>query len=395
MCKRIFLVGAGFSKAVANAPLANEFIGPIYEKAIDNTLHKDHQMWNRFRNEYIRVIKHLEKSVEHQLKFLESNGTQIENRSGMDFIKSLNIELLCTFLDLNIDNPFIPMGRGVDLQGCPIPFIEKMYVSDLKDAQRFIRHHIIESLLPSNLSVNKIVLNHFSEFIKPDDTIFTYNYDLLLEQALWRSKLWNPIDGYELGIIDDYLNVDEDGQFKTMVPIIKLHGSINWQQPSFFNQDVQIFVTDPFTHEPYFDSFKFEFKVKRNNRLRLLNSHFITPTYMKKFESKYEIELIRMATEKFKNCTELYVLGYSFPDADSLTSFLMTQLPTNLSITIIDLNAKEISRNLCEKYGFNENNVRPEQSKIDDWINNNFELLAYSDYIEKQKMFHDIMKYSE
>lgn len=393
MNHRILLVGAGFSKAIANAPLANEYIGQIYEKAIDDSIHINHRVWNECKQKFIKVINHLADSVEHGLKYLEGDGTSIRNRSGLDFIKSLNIELLCTFLDLNIYNPFIPEGKGVDLQGCPIPFIKDMYVFDLEDAQQFVKHHIIESLLPSNLSVNKTILSKFAKFVQPNDIIFTFNYDILLEQGLWGEELWNPISGYKLGIIDDYLKVDIDEQFGTKVPIIKLHGSINWQQPNFFNQDVQIFVTDPFTHKPYFDGFKFEFRVKRNTKFRLLNSNFITPTYIKRYESRDEQNIIRLAVEKFKNCTELYVLGYSFPKADSLTSFLMTQLPTNLSITIIDVNAKEISEKLREKYGFND--IRPEQTKIDEWTENNFELRAYEKYKREQEEINRMIGFIE
>ena len=188
MSKRIILVGAGFSKAIASAPLANEFVGPIYKKAIDNSLHIDHHGWNKCKQAFVQVINYLEKSVEHGLEFLEKNGTVIKNRSGIELIESINIEQLCTFLDININSPFIPKGVGVDLQGCPIPFIDKMYVFDLEYAQKFIKHNIIECLLPLNLNINESVHSKFAKFIKTNDIIFTFNYDLLLEQTLWKKN---------------------------------------------------------------------------------------------------------------------------------------------------------------------------------------------------------------
>lgn len=394
MNKRVFILGAGFSKAIAAAPLVNEFVGRIYEKAIENVKGKP-ESWYASKNSFLHIIKVLESSVEHGLKFLENDGTKIQNRSGIELISSINIEHLCTLLDLNIDRPFIPKGDGVDLQGCPIPFMTDMYVHDLEAARKFIIHHIIEFLLPDSLNVDEVLLLKFANFIKPGDVVLTFNYDLLIEQALWRLEKWSPLGGYLIGKIDDYLKVKPANIHKTKVPVIKLHGSVNWREPSIFDDDVIIFLTHPLTHDLYFDGFEFEFKVKRESKNRLLDSFLITPTFMKNFKSKYDLELIRFAINSVRDCSEIFSLGYSFQEADCLTYFLISQIPTDTRINIIDLNAKEISERLGGTYGINKENIIPEQSKIEDWIKSDFQFIEFEKYKEEQEIFEQISSCSE
>jgi len=390
MNKRVFIIGAGFSKAIGDAPLVNEYVGPIYENARNDEF-VDHPDWNSSKNAFLKIIQHLSSTIQHGLKFIEKDDTQIQNRSGIELIKSINIEHLCTLLDLNIERPFIPRGIGVDLQGCPIPFMNDMYVYDLENARKFIVHHIIKYLLPDSLNVKKELLSKFAKFIRPNDIIITFNYDLLLEQALWGEKLWSPTDGYLFGEIDDYLEVKPENLFPTKVHVIKLHGSLNWQKQGLFDNKVSICITHPFTHEPYFENLKFDFGERRNTRSRLLDSILITPTFMKSFKSKYELELIRLAIQKISKCSEIYAIGYSFPEADSLTCFLLTQIPKNISIKIIDLNARNIADKLAETYGIKRDNIVSEQCGIEDWIRRDFEYIDYKQYLQEQKEIREIL----
>ena len=57
---------------------------------------------------------------------------------------------------------------------------------------------------------------------------------------------------------------------------------------------------------------------------------------MKNFKSKYDLELIRFAINSVRDCSEIFSLGYSFQEADCLTYFLISQIPTYTRINIID-----------------------------------------------------------
>lgn len=391
MKNRVFILGAGFSKALAGAPLVTEFIKPIYENAINEELGKEFG-WFEGQIAFLEIIKRMTASVEHGLEAVTNNGTQIKNRSGIELVSSINIEHLCTLLDLNISRPFFPKGIGVDLQGCPIPFMNDLYISDLEDAKKFIVHYIIKLLLPNSLSMKKELISQFSKYIKPGDTIITFNYDILIEQALWKDKLWNPNDGYLFGEIDNYLEVNAEKVFKTKVPVIKLHGSINWSKPGIFDEDMTVFITDPFTHEPYFEGFEFNFKVKRKTEYRLLDSLLITPSFMKSYASRYEIELMKFAMKKISTSREVFSIGYSYPEADSLTCMLVSQFHKDAIIKIIDLNANDIADNLINTYGLKRENIIHQQGSIEDWIRSNFQFTEYDKYLETLKVFEEIRK---
>ncbi|MFA4906918.1 MAG: hypothetical protein WC602_01475 [archaeon] len=123
MSKRVFIIGAGFSKALANAPLANEFLGPIY-KIVNEEGNTGYRYYEDGKRVFLRLIQVLSESLEEGLRFVQKDGTRVANASGIELISSINIENLMTLLDINIKRPFIPKGVGVDLSGCPIPFMK-------------------------------------------------------------------------------------------------------------------------------------------------------------------------------------------------------------------------------------------------------------------------------
>ncbi|NQT25325.1 SIR2 family protein [candidate division KSB1 bacterium] len=390
MGSRVFIIGAGFSKAIADAPLASEFMKLIYESATNGEIGKE-TGWYEGQNAFIEIVKGLEKSIEHGFDIIEEDGTEIKNRNGLELISSINIEHLCTLLDLNINRPFIPKGKGVDLKSCPIPFMDNMQVRTLEHARSFIMHYIIKLLLPNSLKTNQNLLSKFSKYLRPGDIIITFNYDILIEQALWNEQLWSPIDGYQLGIIDDYLELKDESSYKSKISIIKLHGSINWIKPGLFDNDIKILITDPLTHAPYFDGFKFKFKVKRKTEYRLLDSMLITPTFMKSYANNQEIGLMKFAFESIAQCSELYSIGYSFPDADFLSIVLGSQISDKTQITIIDQNANEIAEYLEMTFGINKKNIINEESSIEEWILGNFEFSAYKENCHKTEVFQKIL----
>jgi SIR2-like protein len=390
MKKRVVIIGAGFSKALADAPLVNEFVGPIYRSAINKELSKRVGVSN-YEDSFLKIIEYLKNSVEHGLKFLEKPETKIENRSGENLISSLNIEYLCTLIDLNIERPFIPKGIGVDLQGCPIPFMDEMFVHDFEDAKSFVLNYIIQMLLPTSLKIKNDYCDKFAEFIKPGDVILTFNYDILIEQILWKARKWNPTDGYKLGKIDDYLSIEPESIFKSTNPILKLHGSINWREPGFFDDDISIYITHPLNQDTFFPELKFKTKVKRITDRNMFNSFLIFPTFIKNFKSKFELYLISTAIDYIKNCNEIVTLGYSFPESDSLTTFIITQIPNRVKLKIIDINADKIRENLIKTFGLDSNRIIHEKSDICSWIENDFNFSEFENYVKEQKEIDEIL----
>jgi hypothetical protein len=392
---RTLILGAGFSKALAEAPLADELTGLIYEKAVKGEL-GDVIGWYDGQVEFLNIIDGLIKTIEHGFNLLERDGTKIKNRSGKELISSINIEHLCTLIDLNINRPFIPKGEGIDLQSCPIPFMQDMYVHRLEDARRFILHYLVQLLLPESLKPKTKLLKKFIQFLKPDDTIITFNYDIILEQFLWREGLWNPVDGYVVGRIEENSINNIENLKESKIQILKIHGSINWQPPGFFEtSDIKILLGHPYTGAPFFHNMRLNKNLYRPVLRHLLESYLVVPTFMKEYSSQWEQKLIKHAFKKISESEEIISIGYSFPQADSFTNFLMTQIPNTCYVKIVDLTADELADRLSENYQINRLNIVNEQIGIEEWILNDFKDVKYKEYQKEQKEIQELINYTK
>jgi len=297
-------------------------------------------------------------------------------------------------LDININHPFIPKGIGVDLQGCPIPYMKNFNIFNLENTRKLIEHFIVKFLLPDALEPNPKLLSRFAGFVLPDDVIITFNYDLLLEQALWKAGLWSPQDGYLLGTFESNLKFDNSRLFKSKVPILKLHGSINWHEAGIFQDNIILDLSHPSNYKPYFDGLDIDFQVRQIPRKLYYGRFLIAPSFMKTYRSKYEVHLVRTACDAISGCDEIYAIGYSFPEADALTSFLLAQIPLKSKIVIINRNANDIVTSLSDNFGFNRDNIINEQRNIEDWIVSGFQYSAYEKYQEGQRFINEILQES-
>lgn len=122
---RLFIIGAGFAKAIADAPLANGIIKAIYQKSLnDDENYKHAGKWPHDRAAFIKLLTYFYDTVQDLIDWHEKqDNRKILNRNFEEFLNSLNVEFVCSYLDLLIKYYFIPEVKGVDMQGCPIPYI--------------------------------------------------------------------------------------------------------------------------------------------------------------------------------------------------------------------------------------------------------------------------------
>jgi len=388
---RLFIIGAGFSKAIANAPLAKELIHSIYEYSLD----KDelysyrHDTWDKDRESFHKLLEHLHKTIKPSMKYL-GKKFDILNKDFKGFLKSTNIEFICSLLDLYLKHPFKPEAKNVDL-GFPIPLLEFFNVSELKSALSFIKHTLIELLMEENLRIKKEVFAEMANFFQEGDCIISFNYDLLVEQMLWQRELWNPFDGYAVSKFPRNGNEDVP---ESKVQVIKIHGSINWRSDRLFDPDLKIINDHPFKDKPLFKGLNIPESLHDKVKYRTypLYSHVITPTFMKAPEYKWEIELINTAMEFCRKADEVLILGYSFPDADYITNLLFSQINKDIDLKIIlwhahPTDANNFYKGISQKFDFNEDKTIYERTKIEDWIRNNFEYVYYE---QQQKVIKEL-----
>lgn len=176
--KRVFIIGAGFSKQVG-MPLATELIEPLLQRF--KQINHD-EMLNWYKN------------LAKRLKWLEGDKINIEqvfDLASFD-IEGWRMADQCKSFGGNIAD---------DIQ------------SWLGWMERDLPYIIWENQKESEQKIN--IISKFSENLRIDDVIITFNYDTLLEKSLSeQNKSWNY--GFEMG--------QEDG-----IKILKMHGSINWE----------------------------------------------------------------------------------------------------------------------------------------------------------------------
>jgi len=368
MKNNLFVFGAGFSKDVADLPLADELITEIY------SLYKNKPISKKFKDKYTsfkKVMDFLKNQIKDQLNIIEGR-TKTEVQSFEN--RPINIEYILTLIELNILKPYSPQGEDGDLQHCFIPFMQELQISDLENAKDFIIHYLAEMFLPQNVKCKKKYLLKSLELVRENDSIITYNYDLLAEQGLWMKKLWNPVDGYGFGKISEFETILNENLPKTMIEFIKLHGSVNWKY-SNYNSDVRILVADAETNNPYFENLQ----VKINNLYRMQRKWYlykpaiITPTFIKLFNKSIEIDLVKRAVNAVKNASEIYFIGYSLPKADTVSNFIFSFINKGSKIYIINPNAMEIKKRIARVFNLKNDNIIDENIEIKEWVKNDFE----------------------
>lgn len=397
---RLFIIGAGFSKAIANTPLANNMLKAIWQKSLSADENYKHRGdWPSDRSAFIKMLTYFHDSVQGLICWLEEDDDrEILNKNLDDFLESLNIEFVCSYLELLSKHYFIPKAKDVDMQGCPVPYIHSFHKSELESALKFINHHMLDLLLMDNLKINKEAFNKMADFFSETDNFISFNYDLLIEQMLWHRNLWNPFDGY--GFEFDRNGNENVPESKTEV--LKIHGSINWRSPDrFFHPNLELAIDHPFKDEPLFEGLKIPKSIidKVKYRAYPLYSHIVLPTFMKSPQYNWEIELIENSIKYCQESSEIYILGYSAPDADYITNMLFSEINKEAKIYIVlwdssDDLALGLSNKLVEKYRINKEIITHENTKIEQWIENGFEYLSYQKYLEDQKFMDDMIKYS-
>ncbi|MDH4222849.1 MAG: hypothetical protein OEV55_04830 [candidate division Zixibacteria bacterium] len=189
--QRVFLLGAGFSKAVADGPLMN-VIWDYIEKAHENE--KNRKVSIIGKNKRLNWFNKLDDFI----KRLEGETTLGFDKSNFDEIRvgvRENLEYLFTIIDLHLSGPKIKFKRkGEDIEDYPaIPLIFTN-----RDELKEIKYYLLTYLyiIFEKLKGNNLVDEFANKIMNNKDEIITFNYDLVLEKALWKRDIWSPLNGY-------------------------------------------------------------------------------------------------------------------------------------------------------------------------------------------------------
>lgn len=228
---RCYILGAGFSKAVANLPVMKEMVSTFtHIRERERELgHNNRVLWG---DRLLSYLDHLENEFFRKPCVDTDNGQAYETCNFKE-----NLEALVSFIDLNLSGEI--RATLVDKQGRMSNFTKHSLFwnySDLGELRRCIQTYLYLALIGP--VAESPLLRLFIDQLVPEDRLITFNYDLVVETALYNRGLWNPSDGYGIEF-QGFPGVCESKKFRTLIPLYKLHGSLNWNDSAlrFFYDD--------------------------------------------------------------------------------------------------------------------------------------------------------------
>lgn len=142
-----------------------------------------------------------------------------------------------------------------------------------------------------------------------EDTVITFNYDLVLDDALWR-----------VGFRPEYhlKEAEIEGDQAPLVSILKLHGSTNWQVCS---ECKHVVISRSKT-----TGFPLDYRSRTCHKCN--KGHFqlllVPPSWDKTEHQDLMRPVWEAASEALNKATRICIIGYSMPEADAFFQYLIT-----------------------------------------------------------------------
>lgn len=319
---RVYILGAGFSRH-AEYPLANELLDAIdkFAKSKDNTDLNLKAQWPEVQrllatedgpdalHPAVRETYRL-RNVEALISFLDAVGSVAKASSQKDVqeymkakaTRSVPPDDSFSHSDNFRSNSKVEAKIRDGLVNALIAYFE--WRND-QDAKRDL------------LSKWTLIHEFCGQRLRPGDAIISFNYDCSLERVLLQqgrfavkyTENWPSIQF----LIPNIIKAKRVDKTPTEILLLKLHGSVGWQQ--FLHQGC---VGIPPEHLEGLGA-NSEVDYPDNGDWTLAtNRTMIIPTWFKTFEPDHLFaRLWAQALEVMARASEVIVIGYSFPKADS------------------------------------------------------------------------------
>lgn len=335
------VLGAGFSKAVANLPVTKEMF-TAFKTEIEHQRLLDNK--NRIKRGE-RLLSFLE-TIEND--FLKSFYARVEK--GGKILESNyleNFEGLCSFIDLNLAFEVHALcesnGLKADLSGKPL--FANYTSTQIGEIRQYIGDYLYLTLI--NDKSNEILLDKIHHtFFSKCSSIITFNYDLILEKYLYRYKYWFPRDGYGF-IPQDFPEINPFySKHLSKIKILKMHGSLNWEPSSIYHSNFRFKWFDDDNN--YFFPGYLNNEEKRGFRYQgaFSSEGWILPSWIKQFTYNEMVQIWNQAFQALNKASEVIFIGYSLPSADAAVFSLFSTIEwKDKTIKLFDPNADELLNN--------------------------------------------------
>lgn len=187
--KRVFILGAGFSKA-AGFPLATELTDEVLD-ALRKRVREDHELFK-----FADHVSQLHRWITRSNTLTPLNIEEFYDYASV-YIERLRMEQHCA--TVGRDAGETPWTHSTDLR------------TSLSHMDRYLINVILEYEDRAELDV----VDRFVACLGSDDALITFNYDRLIERCL--SNRGTPWSFWT-----------DENQHTGRIPVLKMHGSLDW-----------------------------------------------------------------------------------------------------------------------------------------------------------------------
>jgi hypothetical protein len=291
----VFILGAGASRQ-GGAPLMTDFLDVA--------------------SDLLRANKTGDRRVEFEKVFSAIGSLQaVHSKAQLDLY---NIESIFTVLELGKIIRKVPGLSGEEISET-IAALKELIVKTLEVTLRFsVMSDGLHSPAPYDQFAK--LLRTLSSEVSPSmsTSVITFNYDIALDMAMHRGRL-GP----------DYV-ISEPGNAEILIPLLKLHGSLNWATNSETSEIIPIHFRDYLPHfrvPPGADRSKSimipigsqlqEFFSKNGGPNVNREPVIVPPSWNKGDYHAALSDVWSAAADHLSEAEYIFVIGYSLPDTDS------------------------------------------------------------------------------
>lgn len=223
-------------------------------------------------------------------------------------------------------------GADLDLERC-LSFIESIrsflpgyYKLDFpleqarKDLLEYIRHVVVyipyQRHIREKPDKKKYYYDYLASTLKPNDSIITFNWDVMLDYSLTQNEIGRNLLSRQLDLLQPKLDIDKDFEDHDVnrsfdAYYLKLHGSVNI---CICSNNSCLRNTFPVRFSPRWELGGIE---ECDLCGSLLENLMLPPNFNKKYnDNRFSQVQFQLASNILSSTSELIVVGYSFPDFD-------------------------------------------------------------------------------
>jgi len=386
----VYVLGAGVSKA-AGYPLGSELLGEVdaYIRNLPSGSHPPVEMpggldgWAALCE---RLAQHPNPLIReaYRIKHFEFLFTILDSASAMH-IDAIN--------KLAAKQGRRGPARYINVRPPYLAFFETTlndYANHrillLRALGAYLHHKHHEDRLTFGQS-NWPELQSFARRLRKGDVVITFNYDSTLERVLFKTGMWAPDDGYGFKVQLQRSRSDPTpvSYGHSAVTVLHLHGAIGWRNKWCVDQFhideaegrsptlTPEIIENPISLE---EAFLDDLGVRGLDPDALRGPYefeaILHPSYLKAFGPPVIrhafLRLWQKAAQKLREAGEVFIVGYSLPEADSAALALLRTNCDSQRVRIINgskADAKRLRRLLTA-----------------DWLND--EALSLNEWVSKQ-----------